>query len=200
MATTDEKQKTAPRTTRSPETESSPNILLGRNLDYVDLKPVWDRLIDKRRTDAESELLRITTRISKLDPIAEVALAKVKDNFATNEAALRQLISRHGWATELDRVNKRLNALRISDNKRVVLAEVYPAILNTLLQCGEADEAVKDEIGFTNDVIFELERENGPLDQFAQEIVKLVGAKHRINFTDDNVMLDLVSHQVRSGL
>ncbi|HEX4939539.1 MAG TPA: hypothetical protein VFX11_12750, partial [Candidatus Kapabacteria bacterium] len=105
-----------------------------------------------------------------------------------------------GWATEVDRVTKRINGLRISENKRVILAQVYPYVLNTLLSCNEAEKEVKDEIGFTEAVLFELERENGPLDKFSQEVVKLVGAKHRINFTEDNVLRDLIAHQVRAGL
>ena len=157
-------------------------------------------LIQRDRTDAESNLLRITTRISKLDPIAEAALAKVRAEFSTEENELRERISDQGWATELAAVNKRINRLRFSENKRMVLAEVYPAILADLLKRKDAAKSVKDEIGFTNDVMFELERENGPLDLFAQEIVKRVGDKHRINFTDDNVLRDLVAHQVRDGL
>lgn len=197
MATTDEKKKAEASTVNNP---NPGDIVLGRALDFGDLKPVWGKLIDKKRPDAESGLLRITTRISKLDPIAELALAKIKQTFSTNEAALRKLITRKGWATEVDRVTKRINGLRISENKRVVLAQVYPYLLNTLLSCNEAEKEVKDEIGFTDAVLFELERENGPLDKFSQEVVKLVGAKHRINFTEDNVLRDLIAHQVRAGL
>ena len=197
MAITDEKKKAEASAVNNP---NPGDIAVGRALDFGDLKPVWGKLIDKKRPDAESGLLRITTRISKLDPIAELALAKMKQTFSTNEAALRKLITRKGWATEVDRVTKRINVLRISENKRVVLAQVYPYLLNTLLSCNEAEKEVKDEIGFTDAVLFELERENGPLDKFSQEVVKLVGAKHRINFTEDNVLRDLIAHQVRAGL
>lgn len=194
MATTDEKKRV------ESGNVSTSDVQVDKALDFGDLKPVWGKLIDQKRPDAESNLLKVTTRISKLDPIAELALAKVKQTFSVNESALRKLINRKGWATELDRVIKRLNAMRISENKRVVLAAVYPNLLNTLLSCNEADKEVKDEIGFIDAVLFELERENGPLDKFAQEVVKLVGAKHRINFTEDNVLRDLIAHQVRAGL
>jgi len=197
MAITDEKKKAEAGAVNTP---NPGDIVVGKALDFGDLKPVWGKLIDKKRPDAESGLLRITTRISKLDPIAELALAKIKQTFSTNEAALRKLITRKGWATEVDRVTKRINGLRISENKRVILAQVYPYVLNTLLSCNEAEKEVKDEIGFTEAVLFELERENGPLDKFSQEVVKLVGAKHRINFTEDNVLRDLIAHQVRAGL
>lgn len=197
MAITDEKKKAEASAVNNP---NAPDAIVDKSLDFGDLKPVWGKLIDQRRPDAESGLLRITTRVTKLDPLAELALAKVKQAFSTNESALRKLITRKGFATEVDRVTKRINGLRMSENKRVVLAQVYPSLLNTLLNCNEADREVKDEIGFTEAVLFELERENGPLDKFSQEVVKLVGAKHRINFTEDNVLRDLIAHQVRAGL
>lgn len=175
-------------------------LLVDRVLDFGDLKPVWDKLRYTHRTDSGSSLLRVTVRMNKLDPMAKMALDQVKEQFKTDETALRRLISQKGWATELDRVIKRINNLRISENKRVILAEVYPYLLNELLAQQDANEEVHDDIGFTEAVLYELEREGGPLDVFAQEVVKLVGAKHRVNFTDDNVLRDLVAHQVRAGL
>lgn len=204
MAMTNEKKETG---TKERTTSKSTACQAGNTddiqrpkLDFGDLRSEWARLINKKRQGAESNLLRITCRINKLDPVAEVALGRVKKKFSTDEIALRKRISTKGWATELDRVNKRINGIRVSENKRLILAEVYPAILDTLLKCEEADEAIKDEIGFANDVFFELEREDGPLDMFSREVVKLVGSKHRISFTDDNVLRDLVAHQVRAGL
>jgi hypothetical protein len=197
--TTDEKAKPTQLSARTAAASARESQRVSQ-LDYKDLKDEWKKIIQKDRTDAESNLLRITTRISKLDPIAEAALAKVRAEFSTEENELRERISDQGWATELAAVNKHINRLRFSENKRMVLAEVYPAILADLLKRKDAAKSVKDEIGFTNDVMFELERENGPLDLFAQEIVKRVGDKHRINFTDDNVLRDLVAHQVRDGL
>src|SRR3990167_9571712 len=91
MAITDEKKKAEASAVNNP---NPGDIAVGRALDFGDLKPVWGKLIDKKRPDAESGLLRITTRISKLDPIAELALAKMKQTFSTNEAALRKLITR----------------------------------------------------------------------------------------------------------
>lgn len=178
---------------------TAPEIVLSR-LDYVDLKDVWGRLSVKKRENSENNLLRITSRIKKLDPVADVALSKTRKSFTFNEEALRQEISRRGLATELHKVNKRINALRIGENKRLILSMVYPHILHSLLQCKDDNSAVEDEVGFTNDVLFELEKEGGALDVFSQELVKLVGEKHRINFTDDNVLRDLVADQVRAGL
>lgn len=173
---------------------------MDRVLDFGDLKPVWDKLRNTQRADSGSSLLRVTVRLTKLDPIAKMAIDQIKEQFKTDETVLRRVISQKGWATELDRVIKRINSLRMSENKRVILAEVYPYLLSQLLQQPDANEEVHDDIGFTEAVLFELEREGGPLDAFAQAVVKLVGNKHRVNFTEDNVLRDLVAHQVRAGL
>ncbi|AZZ92057.1 hypothetical protein EUZ85_15520 [Hahella sp. KA22] len=194
MATTEEKKESSARSA------AGTTVTASSALDFGDLKNEWSKLLEKQRPDAESNLLKVNVRASKIDPLAEAALSKVKEAYSTNENTLRKLITRKGWATELDRVIKRINSLRISESKRVVLAAVYPALLNKLLSCSGADEEVKDEMGFTDSVLFELEREDGPLDRFAQEVVKLVGAKHRINFAEDNVLCDLIAHQVRAGL
>lgn len=175
-------------------------LIVDRVLDFGDLKPVWDKLRNTQRIDSGSSLLRVTVRLNKLDPMAKMALERVKAEFKADQTALRRLISQKGWATELDRVIKRINNLRMSENKRVILAAVYPYLLNQLLEQPDANEEVHDDIGFTEAVLFELEREGGPLDVFAQEVVQLVGNKHRVNFTEDNVLRDLVANQVRAGL
>ena len=195
MATTDEKKWTKP---PASGTDTSASDVLDKPLDFGDLKPTWDKL--RERPGSESSLLKVTTRISKLDPIAAQALSNVKKAFPVDQEALRKLITNKGWATELDRVIKRINGLRISENKRVILAAVYPSLLKTLLCSEQADREVKDDAGFAEALMFEFERENGPLDKFAQEVVKLVGTKHRINFAADNILRDLVAHQVRAGL
>lgn len=185
----------------SANTADSPRpLLVDRVLDFGDLKPVWDKLRNTQRTDSGTSLLKISVRLNKLDPMAVSALEEVKAQFKTDEAALRRLISQKGWATELDRVIKRINNLRMSENKRVILAAAYPCLLSQLLNAADANEEVNDDIGFTEAVLYELEREGGPLDVFAQALVQLVGTKHRVSFTDDNVLRDLVAHQVRAGL
>jgi hypothetical protein len=183
----------------APTSTTSP-LVIDRVLDFGDLKPVWDKLRNTQRTDSGTSLFNVTVRLNKLDPMALAALEQVKEQFKTDQAALRRLISQKGWATELDRVIKRINNLRISENKRVILAAVYPYILSKLLAQPDANKEVYDDIGFTDAVLYELERESGPLDVFAQRLVAIVGTKNRVNFTDDNVLRDLVAHQVRSGL
>jgi hypothetical protein len=176
---------------------SSPKVL---DFGHEMLKPTWDKLIEAKRPDAQSVLLKVTTRITKLDPIAEQALTTVKQEFSADEKELRKLITGKGLASGLDRVIKRVNNLRISENKRIVLAAVYPNLLDTLLKRDDAAKEVEDESGFTEALLFELDRAGGPLDRFSQEIVKRVGAKHRIDFPKDNVLRDLIAYQVRAGL
>lgn len=172
-----------------------------KNLDFGDLKPVWNKMLDSNRPDAETGLLKVTARVGSLDPLAQQALAKMRKKFPYTSSNVRRIIASRGITSELDRVLKRLNGLRISENKRLVLAAVYPALLAGLLEGDDLSlEEIKDDKGFVNAILFELERKDGPLDVFSQELVKLVGAKHRINITEDNVLRDLIAHQVRVSL
>lgn len=183
------------------ETRKPPKAIGIKNLDFGDLKPMWNKMLDSQRPDAEAGLLKVTTRLTSIDPIAEQALAKVKKKFSYSAASVRKLIANKGITSELDRVLKRINSLRISENKRLVLSAVYPALL--AIKLGDdnfTEEEVKDEKGFCDAILFELERKNGPLDFFSQEIVKAVGSKNRINITEDSVICDLIAHQVRVNL
>lgn len=203
MTTTNEKKDTEMVIEKETitETRKPPKTIGIKNLDFGDLKPVWNKMLDNQRPDAEAGLLRVTTRLTTLDPIAEQALTKVKKKFSYSASSVRKLIANKGITTELDRVLKRINSLRMSENKRLVLSAVYPALLTVMLGDDNfTEEEVKDEKGFCDAILFELERKNGPLDFFSQEIVKAVGSKNRINITEDNVMCDLIAHQVRVNL
>lgn len=183
------------------EARKQPKTIAIKHLDFGDLKPVWNKMLDNQRPDAEAGLLKVTTRLTALDPLAEKALAKVKKKFSYSASNVRKLIASKGITTELDRVLKRINNLRMSENKRLVLSAVYPALLAIVLGDDDfTEEEVKDDKGFADAILFELERKNGPLDAFAQELVKLVSDKHRINIAEDNVMGDLIAHQVRVNL
>lgn len=203
MTTTNEKKDTEMVIEKEAmtETRKPPKSMVIKNLDFGDLKPVWNKMLDNQRPDAEAGLLKVTTRLTAIDPLAEKALAKVKKKFSYSASNVRKLIASKGITTELDRVLKRINSLRMSENKRLVLSAVYPALLAIVLGDDDfTEEEVKDDKGFVDAILFELERKNGPLDVFAQELVKLVGDKHRINITEDNVMCDLIAHQVRVSL
>lgn len=203
MTTTNEKKDTEMVIEKETivETRKPPKTIAIKNLDFGDLKPVWNKMLDSQRPDAEAGLLRVTTRLTTIDPLAEKALAKVKKKFSYSATNVRKLIASKGITTELDAVLKRINGLRISENKRLVLSAVYPALLAILIGDDDfTEEEVKDEKGFVNAILFELERKHGPLDVFSQELVKLVSDKHRININDDNVMCDLIAYQVRVNL
>lgn len=162
-------------------------------------------LLESRATFSKSNLLYISSRISNLDPVAEQALKRVKDSVeATPQVARKVLdmVAKKGWATELVAVNKRLNRLHMSENKRLVLAAVYPALLADLLSYGdkEVEESLKDTVGFADSVIYKLEDKDGALDLFAEEIVDGICEKNRISFKDEEHLRDLVTYQVRAGL
>jgi hypothetical protein len=173
-------------------------------LDFKNLQVEWGKLIQQTHPRISDRLLKINTRVKSLDPLAKRALAVLDNQFAADEGALRKLVMDNGWATELSRVTKRLNAMRISENKRLILSQVYSALLQTLLSAESAGSKLKDDIGFSSEILFELEKEGGPLDVFARELVRQVGRKHRIDLADEehgcNVLCDLVAHQVRTSL
>ncbi len=175
--------------------------IIGTRLDFKDLGDRWDRVLESQRTSSEYGLFKIRERVTNLDPIAVKALEVVKETFAANEDELKALITSKGWATELDRVVKRINRARISENKKMILSRCYAAILSSLLDEDTPDEEVKDDAGFVDAVLFELESKDGPIDIFVRAVVDLVGAKNRIQFSEDNsIMRDLIANQVRAGL
>ncbi len=182
-------------------------------------------LLERRPTFSKTNLLYITTRFSKIDPLAEQALTNVKNTLDATPQKAKQVIekvTKKGWATELMAVNKRLNRLQISENKRLVLAAVYPAILFELLDCEDIyagslknekgsdkqhrdpdkqiEESLEDTVGFTDNVIYRLEEKDGALDLFAEEIVNGVCDKNRIDFSEEAHLRDLIIYQVREGL
>ena len=168
-------------------------------------------LIDRQFILSQTDILRISSRMATPDPIAASALTKVKAAIgadAQTASAVRDYVSQKGWTTELMAVNKRLNGLQIGDNKRWVLAAVYPKLLFNLLGCadesvdvGAVAEALKDTIGFTDSVLYALEEEGGVLDLLADHIVDGVCAKNRIAYSDeDQILRKRVVAQVRAGL
>ena len=189
-------------TTRTTELDPIAKQALAATLAKVK-ESIWDNAEEGAKATARSATGEVTAKSSdnrkeRLHHYREqprYAIAQETDILD----ALRKKISQKGWATELLSVNKRINSLRLSENKRVVLAAVYPYLLYKILTNDASDESVSDAVGFTNEVLFEFERQGGALDIFAQEIVVLVGAKNRINLTQDNVLRDLVAHQVRAG-
>lgn len=189
-------------------------------IDYDDekVKGRWKKIIDRQREDLETDVLTISRPRSKLDPIAKAALetlfAKLVKNDTQNkegaagkastpeelEKQVRAYITEKGIASEVKKVTDRLNARRISDGRRWVLTTTYVFLLAKLFQdrADEIEELMKDDLGVVEKVILDLEAEGGPLDVFANLIVKSIMERNRIN--KSKTLLELVSQQVRSAI
>ena len=63
-----------------------------KNLDFGDLKPVWNKMLDSNRPDAETGLLKVTARVGSLDPLAQQALAKMRKKFPYTSSNLDVLV------------------------------------------------------------------------------------------------------------
>lgn len=159
-----------------------------------------------RSTDRS--FLVITAPATKLDPIADTALKETRKYFAVDEDRLLAKIQKAGLATEISKVTKRLNRMRLSEMRRQVLAATYLNSLYYLLSKGKADP--HDTLGFAEAVLFDQEqdrivkdppmhttsvsqsaspqetdvREPAPLTKFVYEIVHIVKTQNRIDLTD----------------
>lgn len=193
--------------------------------DYDDekVKERWKKIIDRQREDLETDVLAITRPRAKLDAIAKEALdalcAKLIKHEANNkesgaskvstpsdlEKKVRAYIVEKGIASEVKKVTQRLNAQRMTDGRRWVLSATYIFLLAKLFQdsvgeikAGNIEELMADDLGVAEKIMLDLEAENGPLDVFANLIVKAVMERNRIN--KSKTLLELVSQQVRSAI
>lgn len=189
-------------------------------IDYDDekVKGRWKKIIDRQREDLETDVLTISRPRAKLDPIAKAALdalfAKlIKSDTHAKESAsnkpptpqelekqVRAYITEKGIASEVKKVTDRLNARRMTDGRRCVLATTYVFLLAKLFQdrADEIEELMKDDLGVVEKIMLDLEAEDGPLDVFANLIVKSIMERNRIN--KSKTLLELVSQQVRSAI
>ena len=184
------------------------------DFDNEKLKAGWRKIIDSQRKDVETDVLKISPPRAKLDPIAKTALeslrAKLSDSSETDgsDKALRQdvekyvrgFITRRGIASEVKKVTDRLNARRITDGRRWVLASTYEFILAKLFQDrgDELEELIKDDLGVAEKILLELEAKGGPLDVFVNLIVNSVMKRNRIN--PSHTLREIVSQQVRAAI
>lgn len=187
--------------------------------DYDDdkVKERWKKIIDRQREEFETDVLQISKPRSKLDPIAQEALevlcarllrSEPQTKEASNktitpkelEKQLRAFIVEKGIASEVKKVTQRLNARRMTDGRRWVLTETYVFLLVRLFQdkAEEIEELVDDDLGVAEKVMLDLEAENGPLDVFANLIVKAVMERNRIG--KSRTLQELVAQQVRSAI
>ena len=184
----------------TPEIESSD--LPGKVIpDFGNMKDYWGGLLDKRRETSERAIIDIKISTKQIDPLMNEALARAHKKMATvtDENELIHLINKKGWTTEIDRVTKRLNRLRLSDARKRILDISYVTILSRLLSNATPNAEVKDEVGFTDAVLYELERDNGPLDIVADILVNIVSKRNRIEMEPDSIMAGLVAQQLRAN-
>jgi len=189
-------------------------------IDYDDekVKGRWKKIMDRRREELDTDVLTITPPRAKLDPIAKAVLetlcvkliksgyqgkeggANMPSTPAELEKQVRAYITEKGIASEVKKVTDRLNARRITDGRRWVLATTYIFLLAKLFQdrAGEIEELIKDDLGVAEKVMLDLEAEGGPLDVFANLVVKSVMERNRIN--KSKTLLELVAQQVRSAI
>lgn len=192
----------------------------GKLPDYDDekVKGRWKKIIDRQREDLETDVLTISLPRAKLDPIARTALdilcpKMIKGGYQTKDSVsnklttpvdlekqVRAYITKKGIASEVKKVTDRLNARRITDGRRWVLATTYVFLLDKLFQgrADEIEELMKDDLGVAEKIMLDLEAERGPLDAFVHLIVKSVMERNRIN--ESKTLRELVSQQVRSAI
>lgn len=169
----------------------------------------WGRIMDSQRRVTEANVLAIHRPRGKLDPIAEAALRKVCAALEKKagklkvevECELRDRITDNGIASEVQRITQRLNARRMTDGRRWVLSETYPFLLETLFVrrgVKNLERLVADDLGVSQEVMLLLDARQGPVHQFASQMVKVVMAKNKISETE--VFCERVSQQVRSAI
>lgn len=186
------------------------------DFDHEKLQVNWQKIIDSQRKSVETDVLKITPPRSKLDPIAKAALdslrkkliEKARDDDDSDEASfprdmdkyVRDFITRKGIASEVKKVTDRLNARRITDGRRWVLATTYEFLLAQLFRGRPAkfDELIKDDLGVAEKIMLELEATNGPFDVFINLIVESVMERNRINQSD--TLKKIVSQQIRAAI
>lgn len=189
-------------------------------IDYDDdkVKGRWKKILDRQREELDTNVLTITPPRARLDAIAKEVLDTLcsklikmhnpgKDTGANPsstpdelEKQVRAYITEKGFASEVKKVTDRLNARRITDGRRWVLSTTYVFLLAKLFQdrSAEIDDLIKDDLGVAEKVMLDLEAEAGPLDVFANLVVKSVMERNRIS--KSKTLLDLVAQQVRSAI
>ena len=181
---------------------------LSQPLELSQLAPELERVFNARLLGSDRSFLEIQARPLKMDPIARDALASTKAFFDTSEDEVVALIQREGLATEISKVTKRLNRMRLSNLRRHVLKRTYVRALKDLLTAKSADP--DDTLGFAEAVLFYQEQDrpkpgtgNGsdpsPLTKFFQSVVGIVLAQNRVDLSPLEVDL-LVADLRRSDL
>jgi hypothetical protein len=164
-----------------------------QDIDLKLLAPEFAEIFRAKSLGSDRGFLIIQVRKSAIDRVAESALSATQKHFEVDEEAVLAQIQKKGLATEISRVTKRLNQMRLSDVRRRVLAATYVHSLQRLLTDDKADP--EDTLGFTAAVLFDQEQDRlsdegdepekrpAPLTKFAREIVRVVLRENRINLS-----------------
>jgi hypothetical protein len=184
--------------------------------DYDDtgVKERWEKIIDRRREELETDVLAIMRPRAKLDPIAEKALEALCTTLIKRDAQkgtagkastpdelereVRANIVERGFASEVKKVTDRLNARRMSDGRRWVLSATYVYLLAPLFAQKRIEDLIKDDLGVAEKIMLDLDAKNGPLDIFASLIVESVMDRNRISKSE--TLRRIVSQQVRAAI
>jgi hypothetical protein len=196
------------------------------DFDDSSVKKHWEKILDRQREQLDTDVLRITPPRSRLDPIAQEALdvlvartigrhqsddarsgALLKKSAAGKstspeglERAVRAYIVDKGIASEVKKVTDRLNARRMTDGRRWVLYATYVYLLAKLFdeEAGDIEDLIKDDLGVAEKLLLDLAADKGPLDTFANLIVRSVMERNRITRSD--MLQGLVAQRLRSAI
>jgi hypothetical protein len=187
------------------------------DFDNEKLKGGWQKIIDSQRKRFETDVIKISPPRTKLDPIAKTALDRLpvkllkdaakKERFnkvvtpAEFENKMRAAITQKGLASEVKKVTDRLNARRMTDGRRWVLATTYIYLLADLFDDTDdkdLEEVMKDDLGVAERIMLDLEAKGGPIDVYTNLIVKSVMDRNRIH--PSRTLLQIVSQQVRAAI
>jgi len=161
--------------------DSVPSSLLNRIIG-----PDTFRMIDGQG----ASLLKIRVSSSEVDPFVIKALKNVREKFKPNNGVnkLIERIQGSGFSSDISKVTKRLNRMRLSDMRTRILEASYPAILYQLLY-GTTKADHKDELGFSNAVLFKLDEKTGPINTYLNKIIDDVQKENHLRLSDTELVI-----------
>ena len=200
------------------ETAPGPTVRPVELIDFDNekLRVNWRKIIDSQRKGVDTDVLKITPPRAKLDPIARGALESLRAKLIERsqstdqshgpslpqdvEKSVRTFITVKGIASEVKKVTDRLNARRITDGRRWVLATAYEFLLADLFhdRADQLKKLIQDDLGVAEKILLELEANGGPLDLFVNLIVESVMERNRIH--PSITLTEIVSQQVRAAI
>jgi hypothetical protein len=143
----------------------------------------------RQRVGVGPDPLSLRVPRGELDKIALAAIRSLEADLDVDPVAVRTTLAGRGLTTEVAAVTKRLDAMRMSDLRRHVLARSYAAIVAQLL---ERRVDLEDTAGAVGEVLAELDRQGGPLEVFVRYLVGGVLMRNRRPVNNENLRAALV--------